>query len=388
MAGGIAIEKRSQIMGHDNDDSRESENLIYAVAEIDNLHITPVGWNSQDQSTGYARLLLDRETYEIVHMEMVVDGMTVSESDNQLQTFQTNPVQPFHIHNLPQPTPDTPNPNFIVEQLFDWDSNGAVATATLEDTATGFRFETENYELRTPVNNASLTLDFVVQEILDGNAYIGIHTDQLPVPHTSIAGEVVVLSNGDVDGKMEWLGDDNDVAVGGRWSDLLSLGGGDDLALGLKGDDIIDCGAGDDRAKGGRGDDTIWSGDGDDLAHGGRGDDCLFGNRGNDKLFGNSGNDKIDGGLGEDLIIGGTGDDVMTGGLDADIFRFRLHSGNDTITDYVAGEDTLQFAGAQQVLSASLADLDNDGFADDTSLQLVGGQVSVLDVDLTADYLI
>ncbi|MCI5095609.1 MAG: hypothetical protein MRY77_04790 [Rhodobacteraceae bacterium] len=52
----------------------------------------------------------------------------------------------------------------------------------------------------------------------------------------------------------------------------------------------------------------------------------------------------MDGGAGNDHIIGDAGDDVLTGGDGADIFVFA--GGDDTITDFAAGEDIL-LLGAQ-----------------------------------------
>lgn len=363
-----------------NGENYNGDDLLYIVVEVDNTHPVPVGWDSEDESTGYARILLNKETNEIYQMELIVDGIFVSGADNLLED---NPVQPFHFHNQPQG-----GPNFFVQQLFDVDpATGEITTAALENTDTGFSFVIdEPYAMRDPVNNPGLGVDFVIDEILDGNAYLGIHTNLRPIPATPIAGDMVALSDGTINGKNLWLGDDNDVGIGGKKNDLLSLGAGEDKARGKKGDDIIDGGADNDRLFGQHGDDVMWGGDDDDLVVGGFGNDQLFGNRGDDDLRGGFDNDDLDGGQGIDNLVGGFGDDNLTGGSDADTFRFGMFSGSDVITDFEVGVDTIAFSGAQQVLAASLDDLDGDGDVDDTSLTLIGGDVAVLNADLTGAF--
>lgn len=360
--------------------SNDNGSLVYVVVELDNTHEVPVNWASEDTSTGYARILLNKDTNEIYRMEMIVDGIFVSDADN---TLEDNPIQPFHFHNLPQG-----GPNFVVQQLFDVDAGtGDITTASLVNTDTGFSFTIdEPYALRPPVNNPGLGADFTIQEILDGNGYLGLHTNNRPIPATPIAGDLTVLGDGTIDGKLLWLGDENDVSHGGRKNDLLSLGGGNDKAWGHAGNDIMDGGAGNDRMAGQRGDDVMWGGDDNDRLIGGKGDDDLSGNRGADNLNGGRGADALNGGDGLDLLIGGFGNDVLTGGADIDVFRFGMRSGSDTITDFVVGEDSIAFVGGQRVVGAELADLDGDGDVDDTALDLFRGEIAVLNVDLTGEF--
>jgi Ca2+-binding RTX toxin-like protein len=320
----------------------DTENLIYAVVELSKDHPVPTFWNSQDDATGYARILLNGETGEIYKMEMIVDGISVSGGENSLQD---TPLQSFHFHNLPQ----VGNPNFFVQQLYDADVTGAPTTATLENTASGLRFSIdETYQLRPPVNNPNLDVAFVIDEILAGSGYLGVHTANLPIPATAIAGDMVVLSEGGLDGVVLYLGDDDDLAIGSLDSDLISAGGGDDTVRGLGGDDVLDSGAG------------------DDLVVGNRGDDVLYG------------------GVGDDTLFGGRGDDALRGGGDADVFGYRIGDGADTILDFQVGEDALLLFGAARDATLSLVDADGDGASDDTRLEVGRGRIDLVDVDLTA----
>jgi Ca2+-binding RTX toxin-like protein len=55
------------------------------------------------------------------------------------------------------------------------------------------------------------------------------------------------------------------------------------------------------------------------------------------------GNDIINGNGGIDVIDGGAGNDTLKGLGGADTFVFHANFGNDTVTDFTAGTDVLQF---------------------------------------------
>ena len=120
----------------------------------------------------------------------------------------------------------------------------------------------------------------------------------------------------------------------------------------LTGSGGADVLAGDVRAnilRGGGGDDTLYGGPGaselnDDWMYGEDGADKLFGGHGKDKLYGGSGADNLNSGAGADELAGGAGNDTLTGGAGADWFVFGAGSGNDTITDFEAGEDKIWIA--------------------------------------------
>ena len=155
-------------------------------------------------------------------------------------------------------------------------------------------------------------------------------------------------------------GDGNDI-VDGRNSQYLNA------ANGGAGDDVIytsgspttvtDGGSGNDtiysanRTYGGEGNDTIVlgysgypgmtaSGDGGDdhLKGNDYGEEWLEGNDGNDLLEGLGNNDDLKGGAGFDVLVGGTGNDTLSGGTEDDRFLFGQGHGQDSISDFAAGD--------------------------------------------------
>jgi Ca2+-binding RTX toxin-like protein len=166
-------------------------------------------------------------------------------------------------------------------------------------------------------------------------------------------------------------GDGNDVIRGNHGRDTLIGGKGNDFIGDWAGWSLLDGGEGDDTMLGGAGNDTLIGGDGDDRLTGGEhadslvggaGDDMLWGHHGKDTLLGGDGNDHLgdwagwsmlDGGdgndvlragAGNDTLIGGKGDDTLTGGKHADLFRMDADSGQDVITDFVLGLDSLSLS--------------------------------------------
>jgi VCBS repeat-containing protein len=100
-------------------------------------------------------------------------------------------------------------------------------------------------------------------------------------------------------------------------------------------------------------------------------DDLLSGLGGNDRLLGLEGNDTLEGGDGADVLAGGPGFDTLTGGAQADTFMMSDFDGIDTITDFMAGEDTLDISA---LLQAYFASADKADFA---SLRQDGGNTIV-----------
>jgi len=68
---------------------------------------------------------------------------------------------------------------------------------------------------------------------------------------------------------------------------------------------------------------------------------------GNDWVMGTKGNDYILGGAGIDTLKGGAGDDTLVGGAGNDVFVYNQTSwGTDEISDFVHGQDILDFSGS------------------------------------------
>ncbi|NVJ98615.1 MAG: M10 family metallopeptidase C-terminal domain-containing protein [Alphaproteobacteria bacterium] len=150
-------------------------------------------------------------------------------------------------------------------------------------------------------------------------------------------------------------GDGNDTLSGSDDDDILYGNGGDDVIFGNDGHDYLRGFDGDDNISGGDGVDVIGGEDGDDTISGGAGDDYILSNDGADVVSGDAGNDLIETGLGNDTLSGGTGDDTlrpgrgddqMTGGTGADVFVIGRSWGDDTITDFNAAKDILDFQGS------------------------------------------
>ena len=192
-------------------------------------------------------------------------------------------------------------------------------------------------------------------------------------------------------------GSGNDLIVGGSFNsatrevintgqgtNTIFAGTGDDTVYGDGGRDTLGGGVGGDRLDGGPGDDTIYggagndsvdAGDDNDLSFSGAGDDMLSGGNGDDTLFGGAGDDTVTGGEGSDAIWAGAGNDDLSGGEGADTFVFGATSGNDTVSDFNATEDTIDLTFAPGDF-ASLADV--QAAASNTTQD---GQIGVL-IDL------
>lgn len=83
----------------------------------------------------------------------------------------------------------------------------------------------------------------------------------------------------------------------------------------------------------------------------------------------------LEGTAGKDWILSSTGDDTMTGLAGPDNFVFAPSSGHDTITDFSAGSDKIDFRGLTGVDTVALADLLSSAthpVAGDTLLHLNG----------------
>ncbi len=76
-----------------------------------------------------------------------------------------------------------------------------------------------------------------------------------------------------------------------------------------------------------------------------------------DQLYGFGGDDVLNGADGNDILVGGTGNDTLTGGTGDDKFVFHNGDGNDTITDFTAGDSSGDVIDLHGYGVASFADL-------------------------------
>jgi len=138
-----------------------------------------------------------------------------------------------------------------------------------------------------------------------------------------------------------------DVLIGGQGADTLNGGAGVDRVDYRDAETAltVDLNSNDASAGAAEGDVFLWV----ENVFGGAGNDELFGNGwdnhfrgggGKDNLLGRAGNDTLEGMSGNDKLNGGSGDDLLTGGIGAD--RFVFSEGQDTVTDFVSGEDDLR----------------------------------------------
>lgn len=165
-----------------------------------------------------------------------------------------------------------------------------------------------------------------------------------------------------------------DTVRGGAGNDTLNGGGGNDQLLAGDGADVASGGEGNDLLNGGRQNDRLYGGNGDDTVVGANGSDQAWLGNGNDYYEDDEqiifGDDRIWGGTGNDTILLGGGDDTVTGGAGADSFVFSSVEGDDLVTDYELGIDSLTLS--QQIWNGGLTTAQViDSFAEITDDALV-----------------
>lgn len=112
----------------------------------------------------------------------------------------------------------------------------------------------------------------------------------------------------------------------------------------------------------------------------------VIGSDDGDVIVGSDLDNVLSGGGGDDLLSGEGGDDVLIGGEGADTFAFGLNFGNDTIEDFEAGLDQLQFGdfGPDFGATVSVAQDGNDAvvsFGNEGSVRLAGVNSADLNED-------
>lgn len=109
-------------------------------------------------------------------------------------------------------------------------------------------------------------------------------------------------------------------------------------------------------------------------------DNNLVGTAGDDSLVGSDADETLDGETGNDMLDGGAGNDTLTGGGGQDVFAFSAadNDGNDVVTDFAIGGDSLRLSDVTDTDAdgPDLEDLDAD------SANSVTGDASALTIDL------
>lgn len=227
-----------------------------------------------------------------------------------------------------------------------------------------------------------------VEQIVFDDGTVWTHADLLSMTTAGTANDDTLIG-----------GSGNDTLNGGDGNDVLDGGAGDDAHFGGAGDDFIIGNGGADTFDGGDGVDTLEftyaSSDIDfDLAAGlvtfTNGDqesivnfENLIAGSGDNEIIGTSGTNNLSGGAGNDVINGGSGNDTLTGGSGSDTFVFMDASGDDVITDFVAGSgagDIIEFASILFADFASLLAAASDN-GTDTKI-VIGANASLMLTDV------
>jgi Ca2+-binding RTX toxin-like protein len=257
----------------------------------------------------------------------------------------------------------------------------------------------ENFRIATGSGNDTITVGNGVNNVKTGGGNDTI---------TGGDGSNTVFGGGGND--TVTVGDGANAILGDTGNDTITAGNGANVINGGTGDDTLSAGDGDNKIIGGSGDDVITSGDGRDTITAGLGNDSVDAGGGNDTIYLMGGNDRVDGGAGKDtldysqsalgvkvslattaaqtvnanatdtllnienlngsglddsltgsagnnvldgnagkdVLKGGLGDDTLSGGGSNDRFVFHHGDGNDTITDFSAGNsggDVIELSG-------------------------------------------
>ena len=309
---------------------------------------------------------------------------------------------------------DTITSNMVQGQL--WQAHGGNDTISLgtgDDTLYGGS-GTDRLIISDSFANADLSSSFgtVTIDSADGRDRIS-SIEQLEFSDKTFAMQAGSFSGNRLSGDSSSL--TSDLLLGGSGDDtLLGLSGGDSLLgedgtdrlLGGSGRDSLDGGDGDDELHGGSGHDRLHGGYGEDLLDGGRHNDLLLGEGGNDKVKGGSGKDTLNGNSGNDLLLGGgghdvlsggsgrdtllghKGDDLLTGGSQADTFTFHKNQGNDTITDFTAGEDRIAIGrGANRLEHLDFEQQGGDVLVSFANVTILVEDISVADLQDADNFL-
>ena len=168
--------------------------------------------------------------------------------------------------------------------------------------------------------------------------------------------------------------DFNDGLFGNNEINVLIGGAGNDVIHSFGGADTLDGGEGIDTALFSAGGGVEVDLDDDGNATSSFGDTLISieningSNAGSDIISGNGFVNILNGLGGDDTLNGEGGDDILTGGAGSDTFVFDANSGIDLITDFVIGEDVLDFSSIFNTTVAALGAATEDSIG--TTFQL------------------
>ncbi|MEX5580215.1 hypothetical protein [Pseudophaeobacter sp. A-200-2] len=200
------------------------------------------------------------------------------------------------------------------------------------------------------------------------------------------SGDDLLLGGGGDD--FLYGGEGADTLDGGRRHDALFGRAGDDSLIGGWGQDTLKGNSGSDTLRGSQGNDVLFGGKDDDLLYSGQGRDKLDGGSGHDELLGRRGDDTLHGGRGQDTLKGGSGDDLLTGSFGADRFVFGQNVGNDTITDFDYGSDTIEITrGAEALNEITFAQSGDDVLMTFAETSVLVENIAVDDLNLAETFL-
>ncbi|WP_158968475.1 CHRD domain-containing protein [Chachezhania sediminis] len=169
--------------------------IVHANSHLSSDHEIAAHWGSSLAASGQAMIEIEPATGILRYLRVDVDGLA---PDELAHAGPNGALGPIHFHNYPQG-----GPQFFVQQL----------PGTISATERGLRLEVTDWKMDAPMvgQERGLTAAFVIQEILDGNAYIGLHTthtacpqnratgleNSCAAPGTAISGHIQVLTQAD-----------------------------------------------------------------------------------------------------------------------------------------------------------------------------------------------
>lgn len=165
-----------------------SSKTLEFVAHICSNHVVSDTWQSKHPALGRVSMRLDTDSARL-SLDMSVSNFS---EDELAAAGPSGVLGAIHIHNLPQG-----GPQFFVQQL----------PGKIISTDTGFDFILENWSMTAPMGGAKVSVEFVIAEILSGNAYIGVHSSRIlcedatrrevacSAPATALSGTLIPVND-------------------------------------------------------------------------------------------------------------------------------------------------------------------------------------------------